>query len=140
MNSVTSFSTRFYEAWFDELHHLLNQLRAAPKPPSTEDDITHLNQLVQKLLSHYAEYYRLKSLAIESDVLSVFTAPWASCFEKALHWVAGWRPTTLFHLLYTESSIVFEFHIADILRGRRTGDLGDLSPTQFRLFSYIYSK
>lgn len=38
----------------------------------------------------------------------------------------------MFHLVYTESSTLFESHIVDILRGLRTGDLGDLSPSQFR--------
>jgi hypothetical protein len=117
-------------------------LRTAPKPPSSQDDRSHLSSLAQKIVSHYAEFYRVKSMAIESDVLSVFTAPWASCFERSLHWIAGWRPTTLFHLVYTESSILFEFHIADILKGRSTGDLGDLSPNQFRFWIftfYVYS-
>lgn len=131
MTSASSFN-RFYEAWFDQFHHLVHQLRKAPKPPGTEDDSTYLGHLVQKLMFHHAEYFRVKTLAAERDVLSVFTASWASSLERSLHWIAGWRPTTLFHLVYTESSILFEFHIADILRGERTGDLGDLTPTQFR--------
>ncbi|KAB5521368.1 hypothetical protein DKX38_025687 [Salix brachista] len=136
MSSTGSF-TRFYDTWFDQLNQLLEQLRIAPKPPSSQDDRSHLSSLAQKIVSHYAEFYRVKSVAIESDVLSVFTAPWASCFERSLHWIAGWRPTTLFHLVYTESSILFEFHIADILKGQSTGDLGDLSPNQFRRVSEL---
>ncbi|KAF9666703.1 hypothetical protein SADUNF_Sadunf16G0256400 [Salix dunnii] len=136
MSSTSSF-TRFYDTWFDQLNQLLEQLRIAPKPPSSQDDRSHLSSLAQKIVSHYAEFYRVKSVAIESDVLSVFTAPWASCFERSLHWIAGWRPTTLFHLVYTESSTLFEFHIADILKGQSTGDLGDLSPNQFRRVSEL---
>ncbi|CAI0440803.1 unnamed protein product [Linum tenue] len=67
----------------------------------------------------------------------MFTAPWATSLERSLHWIAGWRPTTLFHLVYTESSILFESHIVDILKGLKTGDLGDLSPTQFRRVSEL---
>ncbi|CAN1335576.1 Protein DOG1-like 2 [Linum perenne] len=67
----------------------------------------------------------------------MFTAPWASSLERSLHWIAGWRPTTLFHLVYTESSILFESHIVDILKGMKTGDLGDLSPAQFRRVSEL---
>uniref|UniRef100_A0A803QGX7 DOG1 domain-containing protein n=1 Tax=Cannabis sativa TaxID=3483 RepID=A0A803QGX7_CANSA len=51
--------------------------------------------------------------------------------------MAGWRPTTVFHLIYSESSILVESHIIDILRGLRTGDLGDLSPSQFRRVSEL---
>ncbi|KAJ9182996.1 hypothetical protein P3X46_006919 [Hevea brasiliensis] len=136
MGSTTSFG-RFYETWFDQLHHLVHQLRQVPKPPTTQDDATHLCLLVDKLVNHYAEYYRVKSVAVERDVLSVFTASWASSLERSLHWIAGWRPTTLFHLVYTESSIMFESHIIDILRGLKTGDLGDLSPSQFRRVSEL---
>lgn len=81
-------------------------------------------------MTHYDEYYRVKSLAAKNDVLSLFSAPWLNFLERSLHWIVGWRPTTLFHLVYTESSILFESHVIDILRGVRTGDLGDLSPSQ----------
>lgn len=139
MSSTTSFN-RFYETWFDHLHHLVHQLRTTvPKPPRIQDDLTHLTHLVQRVMAHYTEYYRVKSVATECDVLSIFTAPWASTLERSLHWIAGWRPTTLFHLVYSESSILFDFHIADILRGLKTGDLGDLSPSQFRRVKfYLY--
>ncbi|KAH7860324.1 hypothetical protein Vadar_012140 [Vaccinium darrowii] len=128
---------RFYETWFDNLHLLVDQLTQAPKPPTTQDHHHLLHQLVQKTMGHYAEYYRVKSLAAKQDVLSVFAAPWSTSLERSLHWIGGWRPTTAFHLVYTESSIMFESQIMDILRGVRTGDLGDLSPGQFRRVSEL---
>ena len=129
--------THFYETWLEQLHKLVNQLSSAPRPPSSPDQHQHLVQLVHKVMCHYAEYYKLKAQATERDAVSVLTAPWASSLERSLHWIAGWRPTTAFHLVYTESSIRFESHIADILRGLRTGDLGDLSPSQFRRVSEL---
>lgn len=123
---------RFYRGWLEQLRHLMDQLAAAPKPPTTADHCQQLHHLVTKFMSHYAEYYRTKALAVDSDVLSVLAAPWIPALERSLHWIGGWRPTTVFHLVYTESSILFESHIIDILRGFSTGDLGDLSPSQFR--------
>ncbi|XP_065864515.1 protein DOG1-like 4 [Euphorbia lathyris] len=136
MSGATSFG-QFYENWFEQLHQHVRQLSKAPKPPTTKDDISHVSRLVETLVNHYSEYYRVKSAATERDVLGVFTAPWASSLERSLHWIAGWRPTTLFHLVYTESSILFESHITHILRGLKTGDLGDLSPDQFRRVSEL---
>ncbi|KAG2681671.1 hypothetical protein I3843_11G155700 [Carya illinoinensis] len=127
--------TNFYETWFDHLRQLLNQLSASPRPPSNPDQQRDLVHLVRKVMSHYSDYYRAKSLAAHRDAVSVLAAPWATSLERSLHWIGGWRPTTAFHLVYTESSIRFESHIVDILRGQRTGDLGDLSPSQFRLVS-----
>uniref|UniRef100_A0A2N9EE61 DOG1 domain-containing protein n=1 Tax=Fagus sylvatica TaxID=28930 RepID=A0A2N9EE61_FAGSY len=123
--------TQFYETWLEQLHQLVNQLSSAP---DQQHDLIHL---VNKVMSHYAEYYRVKAQATERDAVSVLAAPWASSLERSLHWIAGWRPTTAFHLVYTESSIRFESHIVDILRGLRTGDLGDLSPSQFRRVSEL---
>ncbi|CAK9151714.1 unnamed protein product [Ilex paraguariensis] len=128
---------RFYETWFDQLHHMVHQLTQARKPPTTQEYNHDLHQLVNTVTSHYAEYYRVKSLAAKNDVLSVFSAPWSTSLERSLHWIAGWRPTTAFHLIYTESSIFFESHVVDILRGLRTGDLGDLTPGQFHRVSEL---
>lgn len=127
----------FYESWFDQLHQLLHQLSAATRPPSTAEDNQKLNMLIDKVMGHYEEYYRTKSVASQKDPLQVLLSPWSTTLERSLHWIAGWRPTIAFHLVYTESSVLFESHIIDILRGVRTGDLGDLSPSQFRRVSQL---
>ncbi|KZV30866.1 hypothetical protein F511_37099 [Dorcoceras hygrometricum] len=121
----------FYNIWMEQLRQLQLQLRQA------EEDQQQQRHLVQKSLSHYDEYYRIKSSSAMNDVLSFFPAPWASSLERSLHWIGGWRPTTAFHLIYTESSILFQSHVVDILRGRSTGDLGDLSPGQLRRVSEL---
>ncbi|KAI3675036.1 hypothetical protein L1987_84618 [Smallanthus sonchifolius] len=128
---------KFYETWYDQLHHQIRDLNKAPRPPTTDDHLHQLTQLVNKLMFHFSEYYRVKSLAINQDVLSLFCARWATTLERSLYWIAGWRPTTVFHLIYTESSILFESRMVDILHGLRTGDLGDLSPAQFTLVSKL---
>ncbi|MED6124284.1 hypothetical protein PIB30_057520 [Stylosanthes scabra] len=142
--------TQFYEKWFDRLHHLVNQLSDSASafidvkgdystntPPMTAEQEEKLVELIGKVMLHHEEYFRAKSLLTENDPLSVVASPWATTLERSLHWVTGWRPTTAFHLVYTESSVLFESHIVDILRGVRTGDLGDLSPTQFRRVSEL---
>ncbi|KAF5728063.1 hypothetical protein HS088_TW21G00206 [Tripterygium wilfordii] len=80
---------RFYDSWLDQLQHLVHHLNSAPKPPTTGDDQGHLGNLVRKVMSHYAEYYRVKSVAAQRDVLGVMAAPWASSLERSLHWIAG---------------------------------------------------
>ncbi|KAL2483520.1 transcription factor-related [Forsythia ovata] len=123
---------RFHDTWFEQFRHLVHQLGQAPRPPTTEEHYHQLRQLVNKVMFHCTEYYRVKSLAVKQDVLFFSSAPWTTSLERSLHWIGGWRPTTAFHLVYTESSILFESRVVDILRGFRTGDLGDLSPGQFR--------
>ncbi|XP_019193362.1 PREDICTED: protein DOG1-like 3 [Ipomoea nil] len=127
----------FHETWFEQLRQLVQQLGQAPRPATTADHHQLQQEMVQKVMSHCHEYYRVKSIAAKRDILGVFTAPWATSLERSLHWIGGWRPTTVFHLIYTESSILFESHIMDILRGLRNGDLGDLTPTQLRRVSEL---
>nr|XP_043623014.1 protein DOG1-like 3 [Erigeron canadensis] len=122
---------KFYETWYEQLHDQIRQLTKAPRPPTTDDGDKQLIQLVNKVMLHFSEFYRVKSLAVNQDVLSIFSAKWSTTMERSLLWIAGWRPTTAFHLIYTESSILFESRLVDILQGLRTGDLGDLSPAQF---------
>ncbi|XP_058773607.1 protein DOG1-like 4 [Vicia villosa] len=123
---ATTFA-QFYVSWYDQFTRLINQL--------TTPNQTDTNELIRKVMSHHENYFKAKSKAAEKDPLHVLASPWASTLERSLHWIAGWRPTTAFHLIYTESSLLFESHIIDILHGLRTGDLGDLSPTQFRRVS-----
>ncbi|XP_047962520.1 protein DOG1-like 4 [Salvia hispanica] len=128
----------FYETWSDELRQLVHQLRQAPIPPATEDDRRQLQELVQKVISHYDEYHRFKTSAAKRDALAFFTAaPGTTSLERSLHWIAGWRPTTAFHLIYTESSITLEIHVANLLRGLYNGDLRDLSMEQFHRVSQL---
>lgn len=126
--TTTNFA-QFYESWHTQFNNLIHQLKLST---STQ---TESEELIQKVLSHHQDYYNAKSMAAEKDPLHVLASPWATTLERSLHWIAGWRPTTAFHLIYTESSLLFESHIIDILRGFRTGDLGDLSPNQFRRVS-----
>ncbi|CAK9325268.1 unnamed protein product [Citrullus colocynthis] len=131
--------TSFYATWFDHLHRLIDQLSSTATAVKSNHNSSSadLARLVEAVMSHYSDYYRVKSVAAERDPLSVFSAPWATSLERSLHWIAGWRPTTTFHLIYSESSILFESRMVDILRGLRTGDLGDLSPLQFRRVSEL---
>ncbi|KAE9585139.1 putative transcription factor TGA like domain-containing protein [Lupinus albus] len=138
--STTHAFSQFHHSWFNRLHHILQQLSstaATLRPPLTPEQNNTLRHLIDKVMSHHHDYYRAKSFAAEKDPLTVFVSPWATTLERSLHWIAGWRPTTAFHLVYTESSVQFESHIVDILRGIRTGDLGDLSPAQFRRVSEL---
>ncbi|WVZ01350.1 hypothetical protein V8G54_027419 [Vigna mungo] len=122
---VTSFAN-FHRFWFVQLKVMVKDLK---------DD--HTVEAMERVMRQHQEYFVEKWEEVERDPLSVFLAPWTTTLERSLHWITGWRPTTIFHLIYTESALLFETHIIDILYGIRTGDLGDLSSSQFRLMSEL---
>ncbi|KAL1817921.1 hypothetical protein ACET3Z_020495 [Daucus carota] len=91
-------------------------------------------------MSHVMDYYLVKSAAVQQDVLNVLAAPWATAFERSLHWIAGWRPTTAFQLIHTRSTMFIESRVYNMLNGGlafMTGDLGDLSADRFTALSRL---
>lgn len=126
----------FYQVWLQHLQLLLDQLAASPKPKSNEEQ-TCLLQLINKVMTHYDDYYRVKTHSAKADVFNIFNASWLSSLERSLHWIAGWRPTTIFQLVYTELSARFEANLSELLQGKCTGDLGDLSQSQMARVSEL---
>ncbi|KAL8144927.1 protein DELAY OF GERMINATION 1-like [Apium graveolens] len=127
----------FHERWHQQLDQLVEKLKNAPRPPFSDQQNNHLLDLVNNFLSHIGDYYQVKSAVAHQDVLFLLDAPWASTFERSLHWIAGWRPTTAFQVVHTKSTILFENRMLDILEGggNPTGDLADLSSDQFKCLS-----
>ncbi|XP_021731283.1 protein DOG1-like 4 [Chenopodium quinoa] len=129
---------RFHDSWAEKLNKFTAELASTPTPrPNSTSEHEHVRQLVDEVVAHYVFYYQTKINEARTDALPLFAAAWATTLERSLYWVAGFRPTTLFHLVYTESSIRFESHVADILQGRRTGDLGELTPAQLARVSEL---
>ncbi|KAM0886107.1 hypothetical protein ACQ4PT_029884 [Festuca glaucescens] len=106
----------------------LRSLRRDLRSARWDDDPAQLSKLVNGFVSHFSDYCAARA---ETDPVWTLAAPWATPVERgAAYWLAGWRPTTLVHILYTESSRRFEAQLPDLLLGVRSGNLGDLSPSQ----------
>jgi len=117
-------ATRRFHLWFRGLRSLRRDLSSA----RWSDDPAQLEALVGRFVAHLESYCAARA---EQDPVWTLSAPWASPAERgAAYWLAGWRPTTLVHLLYTESGRRFEAQLPDLLLGVRSGNLGDLSPAQ----------
>ncbi|XP_064948050.1 protein DOG1-like 2 [Musa acuminata AAA Group] len=112
----------FVAVWPRELSRLRRDLRCARGDAD--------RALVDRAIALYECFFRARSTAARSDPVRAYAAPWATALERAAHWVAGWRPNALIHLLYSESSLRFESQLPDLLLGVHSGDLGDLSSAQ----------
>ncbi|XP_021863797.2 protein DOG1-like 3 [Spinacia oleracea] len=120
----------FFETWLQEQERDLEELKAAM---AHSESTRSLQDRVDRIMSHYEKYYRVKSESTKKDVLEMLTPSWRSHLEESFLWIGGWRPSTAFHLLYSLSGIHFEARFSELLRGLRTGvDLGDLSQSQLR--------
>ncbi|KAJ4768832.1 transcription factor-like protein [Rhynchospora pubera] len=121
----------FFQRWFNHLYQIRRDLRTARY---SLGDRQKVQSAVDQSIAHYESYYRVRSEISQFDPVRAFTTPWATSVERGVvFWLAGWRPNTLVHLLYSESSRRFESQLQDLLSGTGSGDLGDLSPTQLKL-------
>ncbi|RLM65658.1 uncharacterized protein C2845_PM16G11560 [Panicum miliaceum] len=117
-------ATRRFRLWLRGLRSLRGDLRSA----RWSNDPAQLDTLVGRFVAHMEAYGAARA---ELDPVLALSAPWASAAERgAAYWLAGWRPTTLVHLLYTESGRRLEAQLPDLLLGVRPGNLGDLGPAQ----------
>lgn len=124
----------YFEGWISEQNQHLQDLISASR---NNRDINHadsdrlLSALVQRVLRHYEQYYRAKSIFTTSgSVLRMLTPSWRSLLENGFLWIGGWRPTMAFHLLYSKFGLQLQSGLSDLIHGRSTGDLADLSHDQ----------
>ncbi|GAB4835520.1 hypothetical protein Ancab_000430 [Ancistrocladus abbreviatus] len=124
---------KIFECWLVEQERDLQELNSASHncSDSTQTEST-LRPLIVGVLRHYEHYYQVKALWVKRDVLAMMTPLWRSSLEDAFLWIGGWRPTMAFHLLFSKSGLQLEARLDELICGLSTGDLGDLSPDQFR--------
>ncbi|OVA13935.1 Transcription factor TGA like domain [Macleaya cordata] len=81
----------FFEGWLVRQEHYLDELISA-KSNIYEKNENDLKDLIERVLSHYQQYYEAKSLLAKEDVYILFSPIWFSSFELAFLWIAGFKP------------------------------------------------
>jgi transcription factor TGA len=79
-----------YARWLDEHQLHINDLRVALAAQMGDGD---LRVLVDGVMSHYDQAFRLKSLATRGDVFHVMSGMWLSPAERLFMWLGGFRPS-----------------------------------------------
>lgn len=116
------------DSWIQNQRKLREDLSTA----RTADfpDQTRLRSLISRALDLYDSRYLARSELSRSDPIAAILPASSTPLERAAHWISGWRPNILIHLLYTESGLGFESQLQNLLIGSRSGDLADISPAQ----------
>lgn len=98
MTSSSSSFEAFFEGWLVRQEHYLDELQSAQRDSheARDDD---LRDLVSRILLHYQQYYEEKSRIAQRDVFLLFSPTWFSSLERALLWIAGFKPSLAFRLL-----------------------------------------
>ncbi|XP_020578194.1 protein DOG1-like 3 [Phalaenopsis equestris] len=133
----------FFETWLSEQNRDLNSLlTASTPPPHTPDEAAaqnhHLRPLVSAVLRRYEDYYQAKQASARRNVLPMFTPSWTSSTENLLLWCGGWRPSMVFHLLYSKCGIQVESHLEDLIGGAITWNLADVDAEQLHRIDKLH--
>ncbi|KAF0904097.1 hypothetical protein E2562_031769 [Oryza meyeriana var. granulata] len=85
-----------YARWLDDHQRHINDLRVALNAQISDDE---LRVLVDAVMVHYDQVFRLKSLATKSDVFHVLSGMWMSPAERFFMWLGGFRSSELLKVL-----------------------------------------
>ncbi|XP_061337428.1 transcription factor TGA4-like [Gastrolobium bilobum] len=94
-SGITTFEME-YGHWVEEQNRQILELRSALN--SHIGDI-ELRILVDGIMNHYAEIFRMKSAAAKADVFYLMSGMWKTTAERFFLWIGGFRPSELLKVL-----------------------------------------
>lgn len=96
-----------YARWLDEHQRLINNLRTAVNSHVTDSE---LQLLVDGVMSHYDEIFRLKSSGAKSDIFHILSGVWKSPAERCLMWLGGSRSSEVLKVVQYFIYYLFELY------------------------------
>ncbi|KAH7548591.1 hypothetical protein JRO89_XS14G0175900 [Xanthoceras sorbifolium] len=81
-----------YARWLEEQNRQVNELRSAVNSHASD---TELRIIVDGIMAHYDEIFRLKSNAAKADVFHLLSGMWKTPAERCFLWLGGFRSSEL---------------------------------------------
>ncbi|XXG50683.1 hypothetical protein AAC387_Pa02g4637 [Persea americana] len=85
-----------YARWLEEHNRQINELRGAVNSHAGDNE---LRIIVDNVISHYEDIFRLKGIAAKADVFHVLSGMWKTPAERCFLWLGGFRSSELLKLL-----------------------------------------
>lgn len=96
-NGVVAFDVH-YARWLDDHQRLINDTRSAINSHAGDDE---LRVLVEGIMSHYEELFRLKGVGAKSDIFHMLSGMWKTPAERCFMWIGGFRSSELLKIIAT---------------------------------------
>ncbi|GKU91375.1 hypothetical protein SLEP1_g5258 [Rubroshorea leprosula] len=100
-----------YSRWLEEQNRQINELRAAVNSHASDAE---LRLIVDGVMAHYEEIFRLKSNAAKADVFHLLSGMWKTPAERCFLWLGGFRSSELLKLLVNQLEPLTEQQIVGI--------------------------
>ncbi|KAL6896840.1 hypothetical protein ACP4OV_007412 [Aristida adscensionis] len=85
-----------YARWLEDQNKQINELRTAVNAHASDSD---LRLIVDGILAHYDEIFKVKGVAAKADVFHILSGMWKTPAERCFMWLGGFRPSELLKLL-----------------------------------------
>lgn len=92
-----------YARWLEEQNRQISELRAAVNAHAGD---TELRTIVDGVMAHYDEIFRLKGIAAKADVFHMLSGMWKTPAERCFLWLGGFRSS---ELLKVQNTYRFKF-------------------------------
>ncbi|KAI4382950.1 hypothetical protein MLD38_008840 [Melastoma candidum] len=100
-----------YARWLEEQDRQINELRSAVTAHAGDAE---LRIIVEGVMAHYDEIFRLKSNAAKNDVFHLLSGMWKTPAERCFMWLGGFRPSELLKLLVNQLEPLTEQQLVGI--------------------------
>jgi transcription factor TGA len=81
-----------HSRWLEEKNRQMNELRSALNAHAGD---TELRIIVDGVMAHYEELFRIKSNAAKNDVFHLLSGMWKTPAERCFLWLGGFRSSEL---------------------------------------------
>ncbi|KAG6781622.1 hypothetical protein POTOM_014533 [Populus tomentosa] len=81
-----------YARWLEEQNRQINELRSAVNSHAGD---TELRIIIDGIMAHYDEVFKLKSNAAKADVFHLLSGMWKTPAERCFLWLGGFRSSEL---------------------------------------------
>jgi transcription factor TGA len=85
-----------HSRWLEEKNKQMNELRSALNAHAGDSE---LRIIVDGVMAHYEELFRIKSNAAKNDVFHLLSGMWKTPAERCFLWLGGFRSSELLKLL-----------------------------------------
>ncbi|KAB2063194.1 hypothetical protein ES319_A10G200800v1 [Gossypium barbadense] len=100
-----------YARWLEEQNRQINELRTAVNSHASDAE---LRIIVDGVMAHYDEIFRLKSNAAKADVFHLLSGMWKTPAERCFLWLGGFRSSELLKLLVNQLEPLTEQQLVGI--------------------------
>ncbi|KAI4384616.1 hypothetical protein MLD38_002741 [Melastoma candidum] len=100
-----------YARWLEEQNRQISELRSAVNAHAGDAE---LRIVVEGVMAHYDEIFRLKSNAAKNDVFHLLSGMWKTPAERCFMWLGGFRPSELLKLLVNQLEPLTEQQLVGI--------------------------